>query len=167
MKLTKISLIAALIAGALVAYAPAGHTQDATAGKDAPKPEGRPGGPGGPGGPQRGEMAKERLNKIAEELKLTDEQKTKVEAAMKAQQEKMRGSREANANSTPEERREKAKVAAEEMSKKMKEILTPEQFAKWDKMPKGRGPGGQGRPGGPGGPGGPTGDKKPADKKAE
>jgi len=155
MKATKISLIAALIAGVLVAYTPAVRAQDAKDGKAAPKREGQPGGPGG----QRGEAAKERLNKLAEELKLTDAQKTKVEAAMKEQGEKMRGSRDPNA--TPEERKEKMKASREEMSKKMKGILTPEQFAKWEKMPQGRGQGGQGRPGGPGG------DKKPGDTKAE
>jgi periplasmic protein CpxP/Spy len=163
MKTKRISLIAALIAGVLVAYLPMGQAQDANASKDATKPAGRPSGSGGPGG-QRAEMAKERLNKMAEELKLTDEQKTKVEAVMKEQQEKMRGAREANANATPEVRREKAKAAREEVSKKMKGILTPEQFAKWEKMPMGRGPGGQGRPGGPGGP---ASEKKPAEKKAE
>ena len=171
MKAPRISLIAALIAGVLAAYTPAGLAQDANASKEAPKPAGRPAGPGGPGG-QRGEMAKERLNKMAEELKLTDEQKTKVEAVMKEQQEKMRGSREANANATPEERREKMKTVREELSKKMKGILTPEQFEKWEKMPQGRGPGGQGRPGGPGGPppsgsSAPAGDKKPADAKPQ
>ncbi len=158
MKATRISLIAALIAGVLVAYTPAVRAQDAKEGKPAPKREGPPGGPGG----QRGEAAKERLNKLAEELKLTDDQKTKVEAVLKEQQEKMRGSRDPNA--TPEERREKIKANREELSKKMKGILTAEQFAKWEKIPQGRGPGGPGRPGGPGGPGG---DKKPADTKAE
>ena len=153
MKVTRISLIAALIAGVLVAYTPAVCAQDAKEVKPAPKREGGPGGPGG----QRGEAAKERLNKMAEELKLTDEQKTKVEAAMKEQAEKMRGLRDA----TPEERKEKVKAAQEDMSKKMKGILTAEQFAKWEKMPKGRGPGGQGRPGGPGG------EKKPGSTKAE
>jgi Spy/CpxP family protein refolding chaperone len=155
MKATRISLIAALIAGVLVAYTPAVSAQDTKESKPAPKREGPPGGPGG----QRAEAAKERLNKMAEELKLTDDQKTKVEAVMKAQQEKMRGSRDTNA--TPEERREKMKTVREEMTKKMKEILTPEQFAKWEKMPQGRGPGGPGRPGAP------TGDKKPADTKAQ
>ena len=143
MKATKISLMAALIAGVLVAYSPAVQAQDAKESKPAPKREGQPGGAGG----QRGEAAKERLNKLAEELKLTDEQKTKVEAAMKEQGEKMRGLRDAPA----EERQAKMKAGREEMSKKMKGILTPEQFAKWEKMPQGRGPGGQGRPGGPGG----------------
>lgn len=158
MKATRISLIAVLITGVLAAYTPAGFAQDAKEAKPAPQRPQRADGPGGPGAP-RGEAAKERLNKIAEELKLTDDQKTKFEAAMKAQQEKMRGSRDAN--STPEERREKMKTVREEMTKTMKDILTPEQFAKWQEMPQGRGPGGQGRPGGPGGA------KKAADTKAE
>jgi Spy/CpxP family protein refolding chaperone len=145
MKPMRISLIAALIASVLVAYSPAASAEEVKDGNAAPKGEGRPGGPGG----ARGEAAKERLNKLAEELKLTDVQKTKVEAAMKEQQEKMRASRDPNA--TPEERKEKMKAGREEMSKKMKAILTAEQFAKWEKMPQGRGPGGPGRPGGPGG----------------
>jgi Spy/CpxP family protein refolding chaperone len=154
MKVTRISLIAALIAGVLVSYTPPATAQDAKESKPAPKREAPPGGPGG----QRAEAAKERLHKIAEELKLTDEQKTKVEAVLKEQQEKMRGVR--GGTSTREERMEKVKVAQEETNKKMKEILTPEQFAKWEKMPQARGPGGGGRPGAP------SGDKKPVDPKA-
>lgn len=155
MKATRISLIAALIAGVLVAYSPAASAQEAKDDKSPPKGEGRPGGPGG----ARGEAAKERLNKLAEELKLTDVQKTKVEAVMKEQQEKMRGSRDPNA--TPEERKEKMKAGREELSKKMKAILTPDQFTKWEKMPQGRGPGGPGRPGGP------AGEKKDGGSKVE
>jgi Spy/CpxP family protein refolding chaperone len=155
MKATRISLIAALIAAVLVAYSPAASAQDAKDSKEAPKREGRPDGPGG----ARGEAAKERLNKQMEELKLTDDQKTKFQAIMKEQGEKMRASRDPNA--TPEERKEKIKAGREELSKKMKAILTAEQFAKWEKMPPARGPGGPGRPGGP------AGDKKAPDTKAE
>ena len=140
MKATRISLIAALIAAVLVAYSPAASAQAAKDTNAPPKGEGRPGGP---------QAMKERLNKLAEDLKLTDDQKTKVEAVMKAHGEKMRASRDPNA--TPEERRAKMKAGREELSKKMKGILTAEQFAKWEKMPLGRGPGGPGRPGGPAG----------------
>ncbi len=134
MKATKISLMAALIAGVLVAYTPASYAQDAQ------KPEGRPGAAGG----QRGEMAKERLDKMTEELKLTADQKTKVETALKEQQEKMRGARDST--TTPEERREKMQAGREELNKKMKGILDAEQFAKWEKMQPARGQGGPGRP---------------------
>ncbi|MCC6820069.1 MAG: hypothetical protein V9H26_24015 [Verrucomicrobiota bacterium] len=135
MKMQKVSLIAALTAGALIAFSPLVRAED----KPTP-PEGRP-----PAG-QRAEMAKERLAKIATELKLTDEQKTKVAAALKEQAEKMRGLKDA----TPEERKEKVKAGREEMQKKMKEILTPEQYTKWEKLRKEGGPGRPGRRGGPG-----------------
>ena len=132
MKASKTSLIAALIAGVMLAYSPALRADDAKEGAGAKKHEGRPG-PGGAG-------MKEHFDKMAEDLKLTDEQKTKVQAAMKEQGEKMRGLRDLS----PDERREKMKASHEEMTKKMKGILTAEQFEKWEKMRP------QGRPGGPG-----------------
>ena len=144
MKMQKVSWMAALAAGALIALSPLVRAED----KPTP-PEGRP-----PQG-QRGEMAKERAAKMAEELKLTDEQKTKVTALLKEQAETMRGMKDA----TPEERREKMKAGREEMQKKMKTILTPEQYTKWEKLRKEGGPGGPGRRGGPGGPGGPATEK--------
>ena len=138
MKMQKVSWMAALAAGALIALSPVVRAED----KPTP-PEGRP------AAGQRGEMAKERLAKMAEELKLTDEQKTKVAAALKEQAETMRGVKEA----TPDERREKLKAARTEMEKKMKTILTAEQYTKWEKLRKEGGPGRRGGPGGPGGPG--------------
>ena len=115
MKMHKVSLMAALAAGALIALSPVLRAQDS-------KPEGRP-----PGQGQRGERMKERLAKMAEELKLTDAQKPKVEAVLKEQGEKMRELRDA----TPEERREKGKALREETAKKLKDILTPEQYEKY------------------------------------
>jgi len=144
MKIQKVSLMAALAAGALIAFSPLVRAED----KPTP-PEGRP-----PQG-QRGEVAKERIAKMAEELKLTDEQKTKVTALLKEQAEAMRGMKEA----TPEERKEKMKAGREEMQKKMKAILTPEQYTKWETLRKEGGPGRPGRRGGPGGPGGPGAEK--------
>jgi len=138
-------LMAALAAGALLALNPLVRAED----KPTP-PEGRP-----PAG-QRGEMARERLARMTEELKLTDEQKPKVAALMKEQAETLRGLKDA----TQEERREKMKAGRAEMEKKMKVILTPEQFTKWEKLRKERGPGGPGRPGPHGGPSAP-GTEKP------
>jgi len=139
MKMHKLSLMAALVTGALIALTPALRAQD----NKPNRPE------GGPRAGQRGEMAKERLAKLAEELNLTAEQKTKIEAALKAQAETIRGLRDA----TPEVRREKMQAVRKEMEAKMKEILTAEQYAKWEKTRQQRGPAGQGRRGGPGGPG--------------
>ena len=125
MKLTKISLIAVLAAATVLSYSPA-FAQDAKDGKDTPKKRG-------------GDFVKQQMERLNEELKLTDAQKPKVEALLNSQAEKMRGLRDA----TPEERQEKVKANREEMSKKMKEILTAEQFAKYEKLPPpGRGTGG-------------------------
>lgn len=140
MKLSRLSLIALLAAAVALAYSPTARAQDAK--KDAPKGEGRPGG-------GRANV-EERVNRMAEELKLTDDQKKKVEALFKEQGEKMRALRDA----TPEERREKGRGMREEMNKKMKEILTAEQYTKFEQMPR------------PGRPGGPEGEKK-GEKKAE
>jgi periplasmic protein CpxP/Spy len=146
MKTNKISWMVALVAGALIALSPTLRAAD-----KAERPEGAP-----PRGP-RVEAVKERLAKIAEELELTAEQKTKVEAAFKAQAEALRGAKDA----TPEERREKGQAARKEMQQAMKEILTPEQFAKFEKMRDER------RPRGPGGPGGPEGRKPKGEKPAK
>ena len=140
MKLTKISLIAVLAAATALSYSPA-FAQDAKDGKDTPKKRG-------------GDFVKQRMDRLNEELKLTDAQKPKVEAVVNAQVEKMRGLRDA----TPEERQEKMKASREEESKKMKEILTAEQFAKYEKMP----PPGRGGAGGQGG-----GKKKKSDGEAK
>lgn len=139
MKMQKVSLLAALVAGALVAFTPTVRAQDSN---KSDRPE------RGPRAGQRAGEVKERLARVAEELKLTDEQKSKVEAAMKEQVETMRGLRDA----TPEERREKMQAARKAFEGKMKEVLSAEQYAKWEKMRKERGPGGQGRRNGPGGP---------------
>ena len=64
-----------------------------------------------------------------DELNLTDEQKSKVEAFQQEQREKFQGLRDA----APEERREKMQKLQEASTAKMKEVLTPEQFAKWEK----------------------------------
>ena len=145
MKMHKVGLLAALAAGVLIAFSPNLRAQENK--PDRPANGARAG--------QRGEQVKERLAKISEELKLTDDQKTKIEAAMKAQAETMRGLRDA----TPEARREKMQAARKAFDGKMKEILTADQYAKWEKTREQRGPGGEGRRSGPGGPGGPRGDR--------
>lgn len=141
MKMNKLTAMAALAFATLM-------TINATA-ADQPKVEGkeRPAGvrPGG--------------GKIADELGLSAEQKTKLQAVRKDAAEKGKAIRE-DASLTPEQRREKIKAIAEESKTKQKEILTPEQFAKLEEMQKNR-------PGRPGGPGSPGGGHKPADAPAK
>lgn len=135
MKMPKINLLAAVAAGALLAFTPTLRAEDKPAKTERPeRPEGGP----------RGGQAGDRLKKMAEELSLTAEQKTKLEAAMKEQREAAQGAKDA----TPEERRAKMQESRKAMDAKMKEILTAEQYTKWEKLRE------QNRPGGPGGPGG-------------
>ncbi len=148
MKMHKVSLLATLAAGALIAFTPTLRAEDKPARSERPERPG--GGPGGPG--QRGDM----LKKMAEELNLTDDQKAKLQEVFKAQREAMK-------DLSPEERREKMKESREAMNAKIKAILTAEQYAKWEKIRDERRPGGPGGPGNEGGDGekrGPGGKKK-------
>ncbi|HTL73064.1 MAG TPA: hypothetical protein VL863_07145 [bacterium] len=131
--MTKTIALVALVAGSLLAGT-ALQAQDAP--KD--KPHGAQGGPGGPG--MRG---RPNADQIAKELSLTDEQKTKLKAALEDQQAKMKALRE-DTSLSAEDKKAKAKELREGMQAKMKEILTPEQLTKWQAMQKNRGPGGPG-----------------------
>jgi periplasmic protein CpxP/Spy len=131
MKMHKVSLLAALAAGALLAVTPAVRAEDKPAQTERP------------GGPRPGQPG-ERIKKIAEELNLTPEQRTKLEAAMKEQRDAAQGAKDL----TPEERRAKMQENRKAMDAKIKAILTPEQYAKWEKLRE------QNRPAGPAGPGG-------------
>jgi Spy/CpxP family protein refolding chaperone len=146
MKYNKITLIAALAVAGMVCMGSTATAQDTKPDK---KPElgqrppaGRPG------------------TRIAQELKLTEEQNKKFQAAMAEQREKGTKLRE-DTSLTPEQKREKSQALRTESQKKIKEILTPEQYQQWEKL---RSQPRQARPGGPGAPGGP--DAKPK-KKAE
>jgi Spy/CpxP family protein refolding chaperone len=142
MKTTRLGLMAALLTGALLAAPALSRAEDAKQ-PERPRP-GRPAAGVGLG-------QQERLNKLAEELNLNEEQKKKVAEAQKAHMEKLRGLRE-DSSLSQEERREKFRAAMEEHNKKMKEILTTEQYEKWQKMRpqpgQGRGPGRGPRSGG-------------------
>lgn len=133
MKMHKVSLLAALAAGMLVTLSPSIRAEE--------KPE-RPVRPerpeAGPRGGPRGDM----LKKMSDELNLTSDQKSKLQEAFKAQRENRQDLKDA----TPEERRAAMKEAREKMDAKLKEILTTEQYTKWQKIRD------EIRPGGPGGP---------------
>ena len=82
------------------------------------------------GGQRRGGSVQQRVDRLNTELKLNDEQKTKVTALLESQAKK----RKELQNLAPEDRREKVRAMMQEQTKQMKEILTPEQFEKWQKM---------------------------------
>jgi protein CpxP len=161
MKISKISIITALALGGWLVSSTVLQAQDdkkqtppAGGKSDAVRPSGER--------PQRPQMSPEqRLARISEQLSLTEDQKPKVKALLEEQSKSTAGFRDLS----QEERRAKMQAAREEMTKKMKEILTEEQFQKWETMRQGRGPGGPGGPGGrpPGGPDAGDGVKPPAD----
>lgn len=153
MKMQKLNWLAAVVAGVTLAVSTAAMAQEKGEGPKRPERVERPEGPGA--GP-RGDM----LKRMAEELNLTAEQKTKLEEALKAQRE----SRTELRNATPEERRAALREGREKMDAKLKEILTAEQYAKWKKSREEMRP----RAGGPEGPGGPNGPRRrPANEKPE
>ena len=139
----------ALVAGLMLAYSPALRAEDAKEGKDAKTRQDRSGG-------RSGEGRQEYFNKMADDLKLTPEQKTKVQEVFKNRGEKGRAIRE-DSSLSEEQKREKGKALMEETNKKMKEILNAEQYEKWEKNRQ------QGRRGGFGGQG--SGPRKGGDKK--
>ena len=130
-------LVAALAAGVLLAGGSlrAGETNTPPAG--AP-----PAGERGPG--MRGARPD-----FAKALDLTDDQKPKFEAIMTGSMEKMRALRQ-DTSLTPEDRRAKAKTIQDDRNTQVKALLTPEQYAKYEKMAQGmrrNGPPGGGAPG--------------------
>lgn len=123
MKLNKLTLIAVLAFGSLLAPSPSAKAQDATS-TNAPAAAPTP-------APRRGRMLS--IDQMAKFLALTDEQKTNVQTAMQDMRQKMADTRQDTSLST-EDRRAKNKETRDAYTAKMKEILTPEQFAKFQTM---------------------------------
>ncbi len=112
----------------------------------------QPGGFGGPGGQMDPEqMATRQADQMKQSLKLTDQQYTKVVAVFKEQMESMQ--KMMQGGQRPD--MEAMQKVREEQEKKLKDILTADQFKTWQEEQANR-RGGFGGPGGPGGrPGGP------------
>jgi len=123
MKYYRLGLIAAVALGSLVAFANMASAQDSKDGKEGGKKRAMP-------------TVQEQMDRYNEELKLTDDQKPKVKAALEDISKKRQELRDL----PQDERREKARGLREDLNKKMKEILTADQYAKYEKMtPPGRG----------------------------
>jgi Spy/CpxP family protein refolding chaperone len=99
------------------------------------------------------------VESIDKAVTLTDAQKPKVKVAVDDLTSAMQAARSADQS----ERRTKMTAARDDFDKKMKDILTPEQYTKFQAMPRGgrRGQGGGGA-GGNGGGGGGGGNPPPA-----
>jgi len=118
------SLMAVIVLGSAIALTPLARAQDDKEDEVKLKP------------PQR-ERAAARLQagtkRLAEELKLTDEQKPKFEAVMKEQAEKQRELRQDTVLSQ-EERVAKVREMRQDIAGKVKAILSPEQYEQWEKL---------------------------------
>lgn len=109
--------------GGLLAFGPVAGAQDQ------PKPDAPHGGRAG-------------MEKIIEQLKLTDDQTAKVKPILKDQAEKMKALRD-DTSISQEDRRPKMKEIHEATNAKLKAVLTEDQFAQWKKLSQMGGRGGR------------------------
>lgn len=79
----------------------------------------------------RGRAAGQQLDQLFQQLNLTDDQKPKVRAVMQDQRKKMQELR-ADSSGSPQDLRAKRQALLQDTNKKMREILTPEQFKKFE-----------------------------------
>ena len=79
----------------------------------------------------RGMTIEQRVDRLSEQLKLTEAQKPKVKALLEDENKKVQELRKDTALSR-EDRRAKTRSLREESNKKMKEILSAEQFKKYE-----------------------------------
>src|SRR5262245_29446179 len=116
MKINKVSVIAALALGSFLATSNLAMAQDQKGGQK-----------------RGGGSVEQRMERMNEQLKLTDEQKPKVKAVLEESQ-KARQELRSESSGAPQERREKMRGIMEKENKKLKEILTTEQYSKYEKM---------------------------------
>ncbi len=82
---------------------------------------------------KKGPGIQQRVDRMAQELNLKDDQKTKVKALLEDMDKKRAALRE-DTSLSREQRQEKMRSMREDEQKKLKEILTPEQYDKWQKQ---------------------------------
>ena len=118
---------------------------------------GGPGGmaPGGMGNPA--EFRKRMLDRMTQELGLTPQQRTRIDAIQTAMMPPMPPPGQGGDDASREQRREQMRKTRDESNARIKEVLTPEQQTKYDAMQQEMrnrrgGPPGGGGPDGPGGP---------------
>jgi len=124
--------LATLLVGGPTLWAADGRPADRAPRRLGPPPGERPG-----PGLRRAEQP--RPGRPGADLHLTQEQREKMRAAMQAFREEAQKIRQGTQLS-PEQRREKMQALREKQVEKMKEILTPEQFEKWQELRNRQGP---------------------------
>ncbi len=116
--MNKLSLIAAMALGGLVACSTLATAQDAT--PNTTKKKGRM-------------TVEQQMERMTTQLSLTDEQKPKVEAVLK-ESSKKRQEIFSDSSINRSQMREKMQPIMEEQNKKLKAILTDDQYKKYQEM---------------------------------
>jgi periplasmic protein CpxP/Spy len=116
----RLSLIAAMALGGLVACSTLVTAQDASS---APEKKGG----------KRGMSPEQMMERYTERLSLTDEQKPKVKTVLEDTMKKRREIMKENGQDR-QQMREKMQPVMEAQNKKMKEILTADQYKKYQEM---------------------------------
>ena len=132
MKMSKISLIVAMILGGLLGMNALGQTTEK-------KPEKSKSDASAPAKPRM--TQEERINGIATKLGLNDDQKSKLKAVFKDESKAMRELRASSEFSslTAQEKRAKLAKIRQDASQKVTAFLTDDQKAKWKELqPQGR-----------------------------
>jgi len=137
MKAHRFSLVAATALGGLLALGSVSLAQDTNTTHRAER---------------RGPTVQQRVERMTTELKLNDDQKTKVTALLEKQVKERRELMK-DSSLPREERRQKMRALMESDNKQLKGILIPEQYEKWHTMAReqmrARRQGGHGEPGSP------------------
>jgi protein CpxP len=118
--MSKLSLIAAMALGGLVACSTLATAQDTTTPK-----KGKRGMP----------TIEQQMERLTTALTLTDDQKPKVKKVLEGQQKSMQALRD-DTNLDQDARRTKMQDLRKETEKGMKVILTDEQFTKYQALPQ-------------------------------
>jgi Spy/CpxP family protein refolding chaperone len=82
---------------------------------------------------ERGAAIRQRIQEVAKELGLTDTQREQLKPILQAEFAKMKALREDQSLTRPE-KLEKIKAIRAELLPQLKEILTPDQLEKWQKI---------------------------------
>lgn len=131
MKRQTLQWLSTLGLGAALLGAPLAFAADNRPADRPPRRVGPP--PAGERGPGMRAGSEAWFERWSAELQLTDAQKQKIQALQKEQREKGNQIRQ-DTSLTPEQRREKMRALREENDRKMKEILTGEQYEKWQQL---------------------------------
>lgn len=135
MKINKLRIFAVLTASCLIGLTPVLRADDSPT----TPPPAAGGGTNGPGGRANMRAA---MDKFLTEIKATDEQKEKLKTLFKERNEKMKTLRD-DTSLSADERKAKRKEIADATNAKVKDVLSADQYTKYEEFIKTQRPGGR------------------------